>query len=498
MIPFAQYTPDQPDYENQGSAYINNVLPRTEASYAPLSGLSSISGVVGTGVVRGAGSLRDNDGVVYNFASDEKDFFLLNTGTWNNVSASAGAYTVSSDYPVEFVGFGERCIAILGLSDDMQTYLMGTDSTFSQLNSDAPRARVGSVIGDFVMVGNTFDSTDGGVPNRVWWSAFNDPTDWPSIGSSDAASKQSDYNDIATGNTVQAIVGAIGGTDGAVFLEKAIYRIVYEGPPTIFGFYEIERDRGAHARNSVVNVGTVAFYLDESGFFAFDGTKSTPIGDRRVDKTFFANLNQTYIDRVYGSADSINKIVFWAYPSVNSTSGEPDTLIMYNWAIDRWSTADVSMQYLTTGLTPGYTLEQLDGINSNLDLLPLSLDSRSWTGGERLLSAFDTDGDLARFSGDILEAQLETTEASGAEGTRIHISGIRPYVDGGTVTTQIRSRDTPGGTPTDSAYEAVGTDGMSHFNISTRYGRARIKIAAGGTWTHAQGVDAKTRPDGDL
>ena len=498
MIPFAAYLPDQPDYENPGSAFIKNVLPRTENSYSPLSDLAAVSNAVGSGTVRGAGSLRDNDGLVYNFAADEDDLFLLSTMTWGNVSSSAGAYTINADFPVNFIQFGERAIAIMGLQDDIQTYLMGTVSAFSQLNSAAPRAKAGNVIGDFVMVGNTFDSTDGEVPNRVWWSAFNDPTDWPTIGSSDAAAKQSDFNDIPTGSLVQAVTGAIGGTDGAIFMEKAIYRVVYEGPPTVFGFYEIERDRGAYARNSVVNVGSVAFYLDETGFFAFNGVKSTPIGDRRVDKTFFADLNETYVARIFGAADTINKLVFWAYPSTNSTDGTPDKLIIYNWSIDRWSAADANVQFLQRGLTPGYTLEELDAFSSNLDALPLSLDSRAWTGGARLLSAFDADGKLARFTGDPLEAQLETTEASGAQGSRIIIDGIRPYIDGGSTTVQIRSRDTPTATPTDSAFEAVGADGMAHFYISTRYGRARIKIAAGGTWTHAQGIDAVTHPDGDL
>ena len=49
----------------------------------------------------------------------------------------------------------------------------------------------------------------------------------------------------------------------------------YIQPPAVFKFREIERDRGAYARNSVVNVGPFGFYLGEDGFFTFNGSGST-------------------------------------------------------------------------------------------------------------------------------------------------------------------------------------------------------------------------------
>lgn len=494
MIRFGNLMSDQPDHENPGASVANNVLPLTAQSYGPLAGLAAISDAV-TNRVQGAIAAKDNAGNVFTFAADSDDLFRLNGTSWTNVSKSAQAYSVDSERMVQFAVFGNRVVAAMGIADPLQTFVMGTDSAFSDLDAAAPRARHVAVIRDHLMVGNTFDGTDGAQPQRVWFSAIGDPTDWPTIGSADAASKQSDRRDIRYGGAVQRIIGAVGGLDGAIFMETAIYRVIYTGPPGVFRITDVERQRGTPAPYSVVNVGRFAFYLGEDDFYLFDGSGSRPLGAQRIAKSFFAELDQNYFYRVVGAADPINKMVFWIYPGSGNTDGEPNRIAVYNWDIDRWSFGDVTQQYIFEDLTEGYNLDNADSLG-NVDNAPHNPDSRAWTAGRLVLSAFDADKKLARYTGSTLEATLETGETGGNDF--IFVDGVRPYIDGGTVTVTLRHRNSPSGSVTDDGPNAVGSDGMAHFTREARYLRAQCKIAAGGSWGHAQGVDLVGADGGTL
>lgn len=493
-VKFGPWLPDLPDYENPGSTEALNVLPRTENSYGPLAGLSAATGAM-TNRPQGAGAFRDSDGNVHTFAADASDLFKLDGTTWDEISKTTGAYTIPTDGVVNFVQYGNRVISLLGLADPLQSYVMGTSSAFADLAAAAPRARYGAVIRNHVMVGNTYDSGDGNVPNRVWWCAIDDPTDWPTIGTADAAAKQSDYQDLPSGGWVQAIIGAIGGVDGAVFMEKAIYRVQYEGPPTIYGFYEVERDRGTPAPNSVVAVGNIAFYLAEDGFYAFNGTQSSPIGAQKVDKTFFADVDQSYFHRIYGAGDPINKMVFWAYPGTGNTGGRPNKGLVYNWETGWWSRFEVDSEILLRDLSVGYSLDDLDAFG-DLDSLPFSLDSRVWTGGRLVLSAFDTNKKLARFAGSNLAATIDTTELGGS--ARIYCNCVRPQSDAplSNMTVAMKYRQQPGEALTTTSAASIDGDGQAHFRVNGRYLRARLNIAAGASWSHATGVNADVMEGG--
>ena len=355
------------------------------------------------------------------------------------------------------------------------------------------RAKAIAVIKDFVMLGNIYDG-DGTTPNRIHWSGINDPTSWLTVGSAAAAAVQSDRQDLPVGGEIMAITGAIGGMDGAVFCKKAIYRLSYVGPPLVFTIQAIELDRGPMARNSVVNVGPFGFYLGEEGFWSFSGSGSKAIGDQKVDRFFLNDLDKNYIDRVYGAADPVSKMVYWAYPGANNSSGQPNKVIIYNWAIDRWATAEITQEYMFRNLSQNVTLEGLDSFG-NMDTLGTSLDDDSWLGGQTSLNSFNSDYKLCRFTGANLSATLETQEIGGDK--RIYVNAVRPYVDGGTVTVSLKHRTAPGDSVTETSTNSIDANGQAHFTVSRRFVRAKVNIAAGGTWSHAQGVDAETAVDGE-
>src|SRR5690606_34055770 len=222
--------------------------------------------------------------------------------TWGDVSKSGG-YTTGTTEAWKFAQYKDL-IAATNYGDAIQAWTLDTSTEFVDLSGDAPQARYIEMIDPgFLMVGNTVDGDDGAVTNRVSWSAIGDPTSWPTPGTASAESVQSDIQDLPTGGWVQGIVGAVGGARGAVFMDRSIFRIEYEGPGAVFGFYEVERARGCPAPGSIVHLGAFVFYLGDDGFYLFDGTRSTPIGARKFDKTFYADLDQNYLHRISATHD---------------------------------------------------------------------------------------------------------------------------------------------------------------------------------------------------
>ncbi len=499
MIPFGEYAPDQPALDAGGmfSTVAKNVTPKTKTSYGPIGALSATSDAL-TAKCQGAASYRDKSGNVYTFAGDATKLYKLTSATWGDVSGAT--YDTEDNDTVEFVKFGERVMSCNGINDAIQSYVMGASSTFANLAAAAPRARHIQQIKEHVMVLNTWDGTDGAKPSRAWWPAINNPTDWPTIGSADAAQKQSDRQDLP-GGWGQALIGAVGGIDGAAFLDTNIYRIVYEGSPSIFGFYEVERERGTPAPNSVVNAGDFAAYLGEEGFYIFNGQDSTPIGDQRVDKDFFADLNQDLYHLVIGAADILNKLFIWIYPS--GTNTVPNKAIIYNWAIDRWSHAEFDAEYIFRDRAQGSTLDGLDTSHgTDIDdaaVFTFSWDSRVYAGGRPLLGLFDNANKLATLTGNNLAAVIETQEIGGNE--RVFVDGVRPYIDVADmsdITIALKYRDEPGAAVTTGSASSIDADGMAHFTQSARYVRGQVNIASAASWNHAQGVDADTQPDGGV
>ena len=493
---FGEYLPDLPELENPGATVALNVVPRTAKSYGPFNDLAVLSDALAARC-QGMFSAVDDSGNVYTFAGDAGALYKADSNlTWSDVSdtTTSSTYVTATDDYWKFVQYGNRVIAT-NFFNDVQTFVVGTDSQFTDLDSaNAPKARHIAIIRNWVFLGNTNDGVDGNVPHRVWWSGFDDPTSWPTVGGAAAAAAQSDYQDLPGYGWCQGLVGAVGGTDGAAFMENGIFRITYEGPPTVFRFDHLEGARGTPAPGSITQVGALVYYLGEDGFYVFDGSNSIPIGAQKVDRTFFDDADQTLFHRISSTADPVKPLIFWSYVSQSSADGEPDKILIYNWEIRRWSLVEKSHQIIGRSIGFGYTLEGLD-VFGNMDTLPYSLDSRYWAGGAVNLSAFDTSNKLGNFNGDALEATLETGEFSG-DDRRLFITGVRPLVDGGTVTAAIGTRDAPDGTRNWSSLTPPAADGVCPQRQSARYVKARVSIAAAGMWEHAQGIEPRVRLEG--
>ena len=241
-----EWRPDLPTFASGYSALALNVLPRTEESYGPFPDFTDYATAPLAARCQGAVALLDSGDNVLLFAGTASDLYEMTVSgpTFSNVSKSASAYNCGTDEHWSYALFGDNVIAT-NISDPVQSFVAGTSSAFSDLSADAPKARYAAVVKNWLFLANTFDGTDGAVPWRIWWSAYNDPTSWPTPGSSAAAAAQSDFSDIVgQGGWIQGIVGNLGTADAAVFLEHAVFRVVYSGPPTVFTISLTEGVRG--------------------------------------------------------------------------------------------------------------------------------------------------------------------------------------------------------------------------------------------------------------
>jgi hypothetical protein len=504
FVPFGEWMPDQPDFRAPGSAIITNAIPRSKQSYGPLNSLSRYSTTAMASRCQGAFAAIDNTGNVKLYTADADDLYEFESGasTFAQVSSSAGAYSCPEDQFWAFEQFGEKVYAS-NLTDGIQVKDFA-DTNFSLLSAAAPKAKYLAVVRDFVVAGFTDDVSYGTQPQRVWWSGINNPTSWETPGSSAALAVQSDFNDTAGNHGwLQGIVPKVGYADACLFFERAIYRMQYQGYPTFFRFDPAEGVRGTPAPYSIVQLGAVCYYYGEDGFYAFDGSNSTPIGAGRVDRTFANDVDYTYFSRMQGAVDPVNKIIIWGYPRSGS-SGALTGVLCYSPTENRWTRiTGFEFEFISRMLSIGYSLEGLAAVFPDLDAITVSLDSRAWTGGKILIAAFDTSHYLNYFTGTTLAASIETPEVQLNPNGRAALYNTRPAVDNaeedptapGTVSVAGREM-----TISASAYgdeiPINTTFGTAPQHKSARYHRARLTCDAGAAWTHAQGIEMEFSPLG--
>jgi hypothetical protein len=269
----------------------------------------------------------------------------------------------------------------------------------------------------------------------------------------------------------------------------------YVGLPTVFDIETVEEERGALSVGSVIDIGAVVFFIADDGFFAWNGTNSTPIGDDKVNRYFFTQLNYGERGRIVGAVDYNNSCVAWAFPVGADTA--LTEIIIYSYSSGRFTHAAVSVDYLVNATTLDISV---DGMFGNLDTdYPISFDSPFYKGGKPYLSAFDPAHTFGTFSGASMAATVDTGEYSGPTGERIFTSQVRPLVDVSTAvaTVQLAQRDQlEGGPLLFTPPVAQEVTGDCPILGDARFMRFRVNVPAGAAWNHIRGVSVTRKITG--
>jgi hypothetical protein len=480
MIPFAPYLPDLAAFETLASFQALNVVP-SSTGFLPFAGLSAISNAT-TNRVQGAFSVRSVSGTVHNFCGDSTKLYKLSADglTWNDVSRTVGgAYATAADGWWDFSVFGDR-VFVSNNVDTTQTFQLDVSTNFTALSGTPPTSTFTGTIRDFAVLARQNTLT-----NRLRWSAINNVADWVA-----SSATMSDFQDFPDGGS---IMGFVGGEYGVVFLERAIYRMPFEGPPTIFRFDRIANTIGCRVERSIASYQNMTFFLSNDGFYMLQGgSVLVPIGAEKIDRTFETLFNANYPYLCSAAIDPTRKLYLFSFPS-NASSSMADTILAYHWPTGQFSLINASVDMIYTALTQSsFTLDSIDSVSTNLDALPFSLDSRYWSGvGRLLLSGFDSSHKQGFFNGTNLAATIETGDAQLSQGRLSLLKAARPMIEGlnATPTVTIKSRNRLQDSYSSATPVAANANGVCPLRVNARYHRMIMTVPAASDWTFARGVD---------
>jgi hypothetical protein len=241
------------------------------------------------------------------------------------------------------------------------------------------------------------------------------------------------------------------------------------------------------------SVAGVVFFLSEDGFYSYSQDGLVPLGASRINKWFLANSDTARVNQVLCVADPVQPIIYWHfYASSSSTSY--DTVLIYDWSLDRFTYAETAGQIFAGAATPGVSLDSLSG---SIDAMTVSFDSRAYLGGRPTMACIGTDKNLAFLSGSNLAATLETAETHVVDPSkRGFINQVYLRTDSTDAAVSVGMRDRVQDAVVYGSTATAEETGWASVRASGRLGRFQMTIPAGSTWSHAQGVDFEAKPDG--
>ena len=436
--------------------------------YGPFPSAVSFSGTAAENLVS-LYAAKNPDSTTQLFAAGSTKIYTLD-GVGTLTLAKSGMTTGLND-KVRFTQFGKTVISTNN-ADKLQAWTLGTSTSFADLSATAPVAKYITVVRDFVVVANTYESAEQ-KQYRVRWSAINDETDW-----TENVNTQSDYQDIPDGGQ---IMGIRGGEFGLVLLERSIHRMSYVGTPFIFQFDNISRNKGCMVAGSIAQYQGITFFLSDDGFYMCDGQQVIPIGNEKVDRYFVDDASESDYNSMSSAVDPIRKLVIWNYVSIDGVR----KLMIYNFSTKKWTYADAGTDYISEASTTAVTLEQLDSINSSIDGLTTSLDSRLYVGGKYFLGG-TLGAKVYTYTGTSLTGQISTGDID--LGGPSVVTLARPQVDNGSATIAIASRKLLNESVNYGTAVAADSENRVSLRSSGRYHRLQL-VPTGADWKNAVAID---------
>ena len=465
MFPLGAWLPDQPAFNSKGLLTAQNCYPG-QSGYRPVKAfVADLSAY--TEAFKGAAAFTSPQGVVSVIGGTATSLLRVYSGAWQVIGSG---YSLQSGGRWRFAQFGGLAIATNG-SDAMQKIDL-TDGTVSALGGSPPTARTLAVVKDFLVAG-----TINGLTNAIAWSAINNAEDWT------FGQNQSDYQIMPSGGDVN---GLFGGEFGLILQRNRITRMDYVGGNEIFTINEVSSNFGCVTPHSVIQHGQLGFFLSDNGFMRWDGASLTPIGSERIDRYFLSNYNRGSWDSMSAAVDIPNQVVCWSMG---------DRIFCYHWILDRWTTINQMAQIIFAGVTRSLTIDEQDltvgAPDDVLDTVGLdSLDDERFKGGDATFYIINNSNVLGTFSGTPMAATWVLPDLEFAKGREAQLRSVRPDTDAiAGITLSISCRSRLGDAVSTNNYTSLRSNGDMPVRERGRYCRMTLSIAAGTTWSFAQGIE---------
>ncbi len=496
MPTFPAWKPDAYSLGTGFSPDVNGVLPGP-GGWTPWPALEALSAAVAS-AVRGAFIARTSAGAAVIFAATATKLYkYASASSWTEVTRGIGTsvdnYALAADTVPQFDQFGDIVLYVNGV-DEPQYYNLTSSTEFADVPGSPPVGAAGvRVVGDHVWLFNfpTPLGPTGIVPtgsSQIAWSGFRDWDYW-TLGEKSASFATFPAGGFVMGCTTQLA--------GLVFLERAIWRYVKDAVK-IFDFAPVQEEQGTPSPQSIVQHEGDAYFYGTDGFCAIGNSGVRQIGNEWVNNWFIDRVNQSRFKQIIGALDPVKMRVYWIYPdSSNSSSYTHNGILCYD-MLNRerpWSKADIECEYIFSGATPGASLSDLASLYTTLAGVPYPIGSDAWLGGAPRLAAFDTAHKLAFFTGNGVEATVQTAEFQPIPGRRFYTNGFRPVTDAAAATGRVYVKERAQDEMTAGSSSSLTAQGLIPVRASGKILAEEVSVPAGEQWSFISGVDHE---DGDI
>jgi hypothetical protein len=216
------------------------------------------------------------------------------------------------------------------------------------------------------------------------------------------------------------------------------------------------------------------------------GGVSRPIGVGKWSEFFLDDRRAGTEIAILSGVSPSDRVILWPYISRANSGTVCDRVLIYDWALDEATFAEMSIEAIAPWLTQGVSLDSMNSFGT-LDTLPFSLDAPFWKGGGKLLGLFDTSHKLAHLNGPNMAARFITADGMG--GGRSTIKGTRPYIDASGTMVAIAARERDGDVVTFGAAEVMEDTGVCPAWASGNLARAQVTVPAAADWSFAKGIE---------
>lgn len=465
MIPFGELAPDQPALNSQALLVANNCYPGVNG-YRPVKAfVGDLS--AGPAQFLGAAAFTSPAGLVKIIGGTATGLYRVFSSSWQQIGSN---YSIQGEGRWRFAQFGGLAIATNG-SDPMQKIDL-TSGIVSPLAGSPPTARILAVVKDFLVAG-VLD----GVTNTMGWSAINNAEDWT------FGQNQSDYQIMPSGGDIN---GLFGGEYGLVLQRNRITRMEYVGGNEIFVINEISSNFGCVTPHSVIQHGQIGCFLSDNGFMKWDGASLIPIGQERIDRYFLSSYGRAAWKSMSAAVDTRNQVFCWSMG---------DRMFCYHYILDKWTTVSLAAQIIFAGVTRSISLDEQDPLvgapDDNIDGSGLlSLDDESFKGGDSTFYVINNSNVLGRLTGTNMAPTWTTGDLELAKNREANLRWIRPDTDAVSgLTLSLSCRARLGDAVSSNNYSSLAGNGDMPVRERGRYTRLSLTIAAGTSWTYAQGFE---------
>jgi hypothetical protein len=232
--------------------------------------------------------------------------------------------------------------------------------------------------------------------------------------------------------------------------------------------------------------------LSDDGFYACDGQNIIPIGNEKVNRFFYSDVDEVFLSNMSAAIDPFRNLVIWSYAS-KGQGGNVDKLLIYNFETKKWSSGTTDVDRVADASTPSVTLEGLDAFSTSIDALPTSLDSRQWVGGKMMFAGV-RNAKIVTFTGVNSTATIQTGDLS-AENRKTAVTLVQPIVDNGSASVAISSRNLLSESVTFGTASAADSENRVSIRSMGRYHQLEF-TPTGDNWQTAIGADVELVPMG--